>query len=95
MRLQIRAKRDKDGSVGLFIFDAAGETRAALPVTFGEPSRTGEEIGPTLVLSEEAIALLLADLCGGDVGGVVNAQAAHIADLMETVRCLLPSRPTS
>ena len=104
--LNIRAKKNveiPDGGVSLFIFEQDRDTQDVRPVqlTLGEPQSGRVALTAQKVLTDEEATRLMDDLwgagvrpSGGEAGasGVIEAKNAHLCNLMEIIRCLLPAK---
>jgi len=104
--LNVRAKKNieiPDGGVSLFIFEQDRESGDVRPVRFHleESQSGGLVLTAQKVLTDDEAGRLMDDLweagirpteSGAACSGVVAAKDAHLCNLMEIIRCLLPTK---
>lgn len=103
--MNIRAKRDStamEDTIAVFGFEKTdgGNIRPVEKLTLAAMQEPGIAFDPMLTMTEKAATQLMDDLWNAGIRpsmpvtreGEMSAKNAHIGDLMEIVRCLLPSR---
>ncbi len=105
--LNVRAKKNieiPDGGVSLFLFEQNKETSdiRTVQMSAGEWQSNCIPLTAQKVLTDEEAVRLMDDLWESGIrptdgaessSGVVQAKNAHLSNLMEIIRCLLPKTP--
>jgi len=104
--LNVRAKKNieiPDGGISLFLFEQIKETSdiRVVQLTLGEIQSNNIPLTSQKVMTDEEATRLMDDLWGAGIrptegvpkpssAGVIEAKDAHLGDMREIIRCLLP-----